>query len=207
MPGNDGVSSATYHHGSSESGCRAISPALLDSGRGSSVHDRAPVGHPLRRPALRARSDGAGDRGHQRAEPGHRRLLRRSDDLRLQGGVRAGQALPRPARVRVVRRHPREPRLAERRLRPLRGAVRRPQLGAAQGRRHRRRGRLDRARPRPRPDRPRTLRVDRGAVRARRPTCASSSSTTTCCRCPGRAASGTSSTTPATRSSACSARV
>ena len=61
--------------------------------------------------------------------------------------------------VRVVRRHPREPRLAQRRLRPLRGAVRRPQLGAAQGRDQRRRRRLDRARPRPRPDRPRPLRA------------------------------------------------
>ena len=35
----------------------------------------------------------------------------------------------------------------------------------------------------------------------------SSCCTTTCCRCPARAGSATSSTTPATRSSACSARV
>ena len=37
-------------------------------------------------------------------------------------------------RVQVARRDPRQPRLAERRLRPLRGAVRRPQLGAARRR-------------------------------------------------------------------------
>ena len=52
-------------------------------------------------------------------------------------------------------------------------------------RRDRGRRRLDRARPRPRPDRPRPLPLDRGAVRGRRPTCASSSCTTTCCPCPG----------------------
>ena len=39
------------------------------------------------------------------------------------------------------------------------------QLGAARERRHARRGRLDRARPRQRADRPRPLRLDRGAVR------------------------------------------
>ena len=38
--------------------------------------------------------------------------------------------------VRVVRRHPGEPRLAQRRLRPLREPLRQPQLGAAQGRDH-----------------------------------------------------------------------
>ena len=39
-----------------------------------------------------------------------------------------------------------------------------------------------------------------------RPTCGSSCCTTTCCRCRAPGASGTSSTTPGTRSSACSAR-
>ena len=107
----------------------------------------------------------------QRAEPRHRRLLGRPDDLRLQGGVRRGEALPRPDRVRCVRRHPRQPRLAQRRLRPLRGAVRRPKLRRCAGSGvDGRRRRLDRARPRPRPDRPRPLRLDRGASsRASRP--------------------------------------
>ena len=69
-----------------------------------------------------------------------------------------------------------------------------------------RRGRLERARPRQRPDRPRPLPLDRGAVRGSRPTCACSSCTITCCRCRAPAASATSSTTPATRSSASSGR-
>ena len=62
----------------------------------------------------------------------------------------------------------REPRLAQRRLRPLRGPVRRPELGAADRRGDRGRGRLDRARSRPRPDRPRALPLDRRAVRRQR---------------------------------------
>ena len=156
---------------------------------------------------LRAEPDGARDRGDQRPRAGHRRLLRRPDDVRLQGGVRAGQALPRPARLRVLRRHPGQPRLPERRLRPLRGAVRRAQLGAA--------GRA--ASPSSRSTRPSpTSTTARSAAAATpgsrsssrdRPTCGSSSATTTCCRSPEPAASGTSSTTPATRSSASSARV
>ena len=105
----------------------------------------------------------------QRARAGHRHLLGRPDDVRLQAGVRAGEGLPRPDRVRVVRGDPRQPRFAQRRLRPLRGDVRRPQLGAQARRRHRRRRRLDRARPRPRPDRARALPLDRGAVLPVRP--------------------------------------
>ena len=68
-----------------------------------------------------------------------------------------------------------------------------------------RRRRLDRTRPRLRHDRPRALPLARGAVRRRRPTCASSCCTTTCCRCRARAGSATWSTTPATRSRCCSA--
>ena len=67
-------------------------------------------------------------------EARHRRLLRRPDDLRVQGGVRPGEALPRPDRLRGARRRARQPRLAQRRLRPLRGAVRRAELGPAHGR-------------------------------------------------------------------------
>ena len=51
----------------------------------------------------------------------------------------------------------RESRLAQRRLRALRGAVRRPPCGVAPGRGLDRRGRLDRAGPRPRRDRARAL--------------------------------------------------
>ena len=134
-----------------------------------------------------------------------RRHLRRPDLARLQGRVRARAALRRDDRLRVDDRHPGQPRLAERRLRPLRGALRRPQLGAAPERRHDRRRRLDRAGPRQRADRPRPLRLDRRAVRGSGRPEASSSSTTTCCPCREPAASGTSSTTRATRSSACSA--
>ena len=49
--------------------------------------------------------------------------------------------------------------------------------------------------------------LDRAGVRRARAPARSSCSTTTCCPCPAPAASATSSTTPATRSSACSARV
>src|SRR5581483_7768753 len=60
-----------------------------------------------------------------------------------------------------------QPRLTERRLSPLRAADRRAELGGAPGRRDGRRRRLHGARPRPRADRPRPLRLDRGAVRRR----------------------------------------
>ena len=100
------------------------------------------------------------------AAPGHRRLLRRPDDVRVQGGVRPGQALPRPARVRG--RASSCPGNHDSRnvgYVHFEELLRRAELGAAQGRGDRRRGRLDRARPRPRPDRPRPLRMDRGGVR------------------------------------------
>ena len=95
---------------------------------------------------------------------------------------------------------PGQPRLAQRRLRPLRGAVRRPPAGAAQGRRLHAGDRLVRARPRPRRGRPR--RATRGSARSSPSPrgCGSSSCTTTCCRSRARAASATSCTTPATRS-------
>ena len=102
---------------------------------------------------------------------------------------------------------PGEPRLAERRLRPLRGAVRRAQLGAA-------RKAASRSSPSTRPSPTSTTARSaaaatagsRSSSRPSRPSCASSCCTTTCCRSRARAASATSSTTPATRSSACSAR-
>ena len=142
--------------------------ACLSPPEAYELHDRAPLRPPLRRPVLRSRPARAGDQRDQRSEARHRRLLRRPDDVRLQARVRGGEALPGQGRVRVDGRDPGQPRLAERRLRPLRGAVRRPQLRAARGPGHRRRGRFDRARPRSRPDRPRPLPLDRGAVRSGR---------------------------------------
>ena len=100
-----------------------------------------------------------------------------------------------------------QPRLAQRRLRALRGDVR-----AARTRRCTSDGVSIVAEDSSEPDLDHGQigrnRYDahRGAVRAARPTCASSSCTTTCCRCRARAASATSSTTPATCSRCCCAR-
>ena len=95
------------------------------------------------------------------------------------------QALPRPDRLRVVRRDPREPRLAQRRLRPLRGALRRRATRCC--------GRTaSRSSPSTRPSPTSTTARSAAAATAgsrrsspSRPICGSSSSTTTCCRCPG----------------------
>ena len=116
----------------------------------------------------------------------HRRVLGRSDHLRLQGGVRPGEALPRPDRVRVARRRPGQPRLAQRRLRPLRGALRRAQLGAPQGRR-RRWSRSTRPSPTSTTGRSGAAATagSRRSSRPSRPSCASSCCTTTCCPIPG----------------------
>ena len=110
--------------------------------------------------------------------------------------------------VRVVRRRPREPRLAQRRLRPLRGADRRAELRAAQGRRH---ASSPSTRPSP------TSTTGRSAAAATAGSRSSSrepaelrdlrAAPPSAARSRHRAASATSSTTPATRSSACSARV
>ena len=67
-------------------------------------------------------------------EPGHRRLLGRSDDVRLPARVPDGARVPRPDRLRRARRRSRKSRLAQRRVRPLRGDVRRAELGPSQGR-------------------------------------------------------------------------
>src|SRR3712207_7354852 len=58
-----------------------------------------------------------------------------SDDERVPPGVRRGRGVPRPARLRDDGRHPRKPRLPERRIRPLRGPLRRPELRRARERR------------------------------------------------------------------------
>ena len=78
---------------------------------------------------------------------------------------------------------PGQPRLAQRRLRALRGAVRRAQLGAAQGRRH---ASSPSTRPSPTSTTGRSAAAatagSRSSSRPSRPSCASSCSTTTCCR-------------------------
>ena len=152
----------------------------------SAVHDRPDLRPPLRLAALRAEPARARDRRGQRARAGRGDRVRRPDRRRPARRVRVGARLPRPDRVRAHDRDPRQPRLAQRRLRALRGAVRRAPLRAAPGRRLDRGGGLHRARPRPRRDRPRAATSgSRSASPPRRPTCASSCCTTTCCRCPG----------------------
>ena len=172
---------------------------------GRPLHDRPHLRPPLRRAVLRAEPDGAGDLGDQRPAAGSRRLLGRPDHLRLQAGVRAGEGLPRPARVRVARRHPGQPRL---RATSATSTSRSCSATAARCCGSAASPSSPSTRPSPTST---TARSAAAATRGSRssspttPSCASSCSTTTCCRCRARAASGTSSTTPATRSSACSA--
>ena len=119
-------------------------------------------------PQLRAEPARPRDRRGERAGPGRRGRVRRPHRRRLPGRVRAGARVPRQDRVRADDRDPGEPRLAQRRVRALRGAVRRAPVGAAPERRVDPRGGLHRAGPRQRADRPRPLRVDRGALRRAR---------------------------------------
>ena len=174
------------------------------TGSTDELHDRAPLRPPLRRPVLRPEPARAGDRRDQRPAARHRRVLGRPDDVRLQARVPGGEALPRPDRVRVARGHPGQPRLPQRRLRALRAALRRAQLGARASAAvtvvavdstepdldH---GQIGRGR----------YAGSRSSSR-RRASCASSSATTICCPCRGPGASATSSTTPVTRSRCCS---
>ena len=95
--------------------------------RYEAVHDRADLGSPLRRAALRPDPPRAGDQRGQRPRAGDRHRLRRPHDLRLQGRVRAGASATSTGSPASRRRHPGEPRLAQRRLRPLRAALRRAQ--------------------------------------------------------------------------------
>ena len=141
----------------------------MPQGRNGAVHDRAALRHPLRRARLRAEPDGARGQRDQRPRPGHRHLLGRPDDVRLQARVRAWRratstrssatslvVIPGNHDSRNVGYVHFEDMFGER------NSVLRAR------RRDRRRRRLDRARPRPRPDRPRPLPLDRGAVRRRR---------------------------------------
>ena len=120
------------------------------------------------------------------ARAGHRRLLRRPDDLRLQGGVRAGEALPRPAR-----RASRSSSSPGTTTRGTSATSTSRSCSATATRCCARSGVTVVAVDSTEPD------LDHGQigrgrygwieerVRASRPTCASSSCTTTCCRCPG----------------------
>ena len=154
-------------------------------------HGRHLPHRPHLRPALRlaalpGRPARARDRGDQRAAPGRDGDQRRPHRRRVQGRVPGGARVRRPARVRGADRRARQPRLAQRRLRPLRGAVRaartpsctrdgvsivaedssEPDLNHGQIGRNR-------------------YEHHRAALLARRRTCASSCCTTTCCPIPG----------------------
>ena len=129
------------------------------------VHDRPHLRPSLRRAVLRPEPHRAGDLEINELEPD---LVVCSGDLTTSvssPSTRRRRSTRRP-RVRVVCCHSRKPRLTQRGVHPLRGAVREPELGA-RGTGHDRRGRLDGARSRPRADRPRPLPVDRGTVRRR----------------------------------------
>ena len=124
---------------------------------------------------------------------------------RLQGRVPGRARVHRPDRVRAADRGARQPRLAQRRLRPLRGDVR-----AARAPRCTRTACRSWRRTPPSPTST-TARSGATATRHRaellpaRRTCASSCCTTICCRSRAPAASATSSTTPATCSRCCCA--
>ncbi len=103
------------------------------------LSDRPDLGSALWRPVLRGQPPGARDRRDQRARAGCRRVLGRSHHLRLPPRVPHCARVHGSARLRVDRRRARKPRLAQRRVRALRGDVRRAQLRAAQERRRDRR--------------------------------------------------------------------
>ena len=148
--------------------------------------DRPAVRPALRAAVLPAEHPRAGDRGDERARAGRRRRLRRPHVARLQGRVRARAA---STSTRSSASRSSSSRATTTRATSATSTSRSCSASGtpccASARRHDRRGRLERARPRQRPDRPRALPLDRGAVRAGRPTCASSSSTTICCPMPG----------------------
>ena len=182
--------------------------SALDSlADGADPDDRAPVRHPLRRPALRRRPDGAGDRAtstRSRPTSSSARATSRPTGFKEEY-VQARRHLDRidcESLVVVPGNHDSrnvgyvhfEELFGERNSVLRKGGVTvvavdstEPDLDHGQiGR-----GRYGWIEER---------------VRRRRPSCASSSSTTICCPSRAPAGSATSSTTPATRSSACSAR-
>ena len=159
---------------------------------------------PLRRSTLPAEPARAGDLRDQRDGASRGRLHGRSHRLRLQGGVPAGARVPRPDRVPIRRRDPERYDSRNCRLRPLRGALRRAQLGAEGRGLHGGRDRLEQARPRQR------ARPGAGATAGSRSSSTGRSWSCACSRCTITYAPGTSRERnvvydAATRSSASSA--
>ena len=151
--------------------------------------------------------DGAGDRGHQRAPAGHRRVLRRPHDVRVQGGVPPGEAVPRHGSS--ASRSSSSPGTTTRAT----SATSTSRSSSASGTRCCART----ASPSSRSTRPSPISITArsaaaataGSSRSSRSRrgCACSSCTTTCSRSPAPGGSGTSSTTRVTRSNACNERV
>ena len=88
------------------------------------VHDRPALRPALWLSPLRAQPAGPGPGRGQRAGAGGGDHLRGPHRRRPAGRVPAGGGVPVAHRLRADHRHSRQPRLAQRRLRPLRGAVR-----------------------------------------------------------------------------------
>ncbi|CAA9404599.1 MAG: 3',5'-cyclic-nucleotide phosphodiesterase, partial [uncultured Rubrobacteraceae bacterium] len=124
--------------------------------------------HPLRKPALYPRPPGALHTGDKRSGTGGGGGLGRPDQRGLPAGVRDRRRVRAALRLPERDGHPRQPRLAQRRLRPLRAALR----GAVLLHRVRRRGhgrhRLVRAGPQRWEGGARALRVYPRVLRERR---------------------------------------
>ena len=204
MPGNRGFLGAP-RKGSNRHGHPPLRMASYSrvppTGGTPQCSNRPHLGSALRLAVLRREPDRPHDRRDQR--PASRTSSSAPATSRRSA---SGRSTSRPRtyldRLDCARpdRRPGQPRLAQRRLRPLRGAVRRAPARAAQGRHLLRRGRLVGARPRPR--RRSAAAATRGSASSSpsRPTSACSSCTTTCCRSRAPGASATSCTTRATRS-------
>ena len=134
------------------------------SDRGANGHARSDgylpdQRHPLRKSLLYTRPLGTLYPGDKRPRPDCRGGVGRPDGRWLPPGVRGGGRVPEAHHVRAGHGHPRQPRLAQRRLHPLRAFVRGTVLGhGLRECRHGRR-RFLRARPRRRAGRARALRV------------------------------------------------
>ncbi|CAA9460928.1 MAG: 3',5'-cyclic-nucleotide phosphodiesterase, partial [uncultured Rubrobacteraceae bacterium] len=124
--------------------------------------------HPLWQRLFYPGPPGAVHSGDQRHGPDRRRGLGGSDGRGLQAGVRAVGRVREPVPVREPDGNPGQPRLEERRLHPLRAAVRRALLGDRVRRGDHGRGRLLGARPERRARRARALRLREGLLQERR---------------------------------------
>ena len=97
----------------------------------SSVHDRPDLRPSLRPPALHPQPARPRDRGDERARARRGDRVRRPDRTTASGASTSWPRVPRPAGVRADDGDPGQPRLAQRGLRALRGAVRRAPPRAA----------------------------------------------------------------------------